>query len=104
VAATEFECQGLELDWVGLCWGNDLCDDPDGNQWLYRQFLGNKWCAVRDPGNKQYLLNKYRVLLTRAREGMVIWVPPGDPGDESLDPRLMNATFDYFALAGVPTI
>src|SRR3954452_8450307 len=75
VAATEFECQGLELDWVGVCWGGDLLVNPTTGDWLLRHFHGKGWRNYRDVGDQQYLLNKYRVLLTRARQGMVIWVP-----------------------------
>jgi Uncharacterized conserved protein (DUF2075) len=104
VAATEFECQGLELDWVGVCWGDDLCIDPAGSPWRYRQFRGSKWQGVRREGARRYLLNKYRVLLTRAREGMVIWVPPGDPADPTRNPVPLDATAAYLRAAGVPVL
>jgi hypothetical protein len=101
VAATEFECQGLELDWVGVCWGDDLCIDPASPKWCCRQFRGNKWQSLRNEGARRYLLNKYRVLLTRAREGMVIWVPPGDLADATRDPVALDATAAYLITAGV---
>lgn len=104
VAATEFECQGLELDWVGVCWGDDLCFDASSSGWLFRQFRGTRWQAIRQEGNRRYLLNKYRVLLTRAREGMIIWVPRGDIHDPTHDPSLLNATADYLHAAGVPLL
>jgi hypothetical protein len=104
VAATEFECQGLELDWVGVCWGDDLCVDPDGTPSRYRRFRGNRWEEVRREGARRYLLNKYRVLLTRAREGMVIWVPPGDPIDPTRNPAPLDATAAYLRAAGVPVL
>jgi Uncharacterized conserved protein (DUF2075) len=104
VAATEFECQGLELDWIGLCWGDDLSIESSRSAWLCRQFRGNQWQTIRSEHNRQYLFNKYRVLLTRAREGMVIWVPPGDPEDPTRDPRLLDATAAYLKTAGVPEL
>jgi hypothetical protein len=104
VAATEFECQGLELDWVGVCWGDDLCIDPGKARWCYRTFRGSKWQALRSEWARRYLLNKYRVLLTRAREGMVIWVPSGDPADSTRDPGPLDATAAYLTAAGVPSL
>lgn len=77
--ATEFGIQGLELDWTGVCWDLDLV--PEGEGWCIQAFKGTRWQSVRDAIKRQYVLNKYRVLLTRAREGMVIWVPKGDPSD-----------------------
>ncbi|NDB69483.1 MAG: DUF2075 domain-containing protein, partial [Methylocystaceae bacterium] len=71
-AATEFQVQGLELDWVCMNWDADLRFSNAG--WDYRSFVGAKWNLVNKPERKQYLLNAYRVLLTRARQGMVIFV------------------------------
>jgi hypothetical protein len=77
VAAPEFHCQGLELDYTVLCWSWDLIPGQSG--WRPR-YLGNrkdaKW--YDDKADAQFALNTYRVLLTRARQGMVIWVPEGD--------------------------
>ncbi len=70
VAASEFECQGLEIDWSLVCWGADLV--PDGASWMGRRFKGDKWQVDND---STMAVNRYRVLLTRARKGMVIWVP-----------------------------
>lgn len=102
VAATEFECQGLELDWVGVCWGGDLVIEPSG-RWLFRYFHGKGWRNYRDAGDRQYLLNKYRVLLTRARQGVVVWIPRGDSTDETRNPALLDATADFFQQCGVPS-
>jgi hypothetical protein len=104
VAATEFECQGLELDWVGVCWGDDLCIAPSTSQWLYRRFSGTRWQTVRQEVTRRYLVNKYRVLLTRAREGMILWIPPGDVGDSTRQPDLLDATAAFLHAAGVPWI
>src|SRR5205814_4151726 len=72
-AATEFQVQGLELDWVCVAWDADLRFRSSG--WQYHSFLGKRWTNVNKPDRRQYLLNTYRVLLTRARQGMVICVP-----------------------------
>ena len=104
VAATEFECQGLELDWVGLCWGGDLVVDPDNKQWIHRKFRGTQWTAVRNEREKDYLANKYRVLLTRAREGIAVWVPPGDPQDPTLEPSFFDSVADYLSDCGLPDL
>ncbi len=103
VAASEFEVQGLELDWVGLCWGSDLSIGSDG-QWKFQRFTGSKWGTVRQKGNQQYIINKYRVLLTRARLGVVIWVPSGNHEDATIDPKLFDATYDYLAACGIPEL
>ena len=75
-AATEFQVQGLELDWVCVAWDGDL--RFNGSDWSYHDFRGNRWCNISNPDNRVYLRNAYRVLLTRARQGMVVFVPPGD--------------------------
>ena len=103
VAATEFEVQGLELDWVGLCWGNDLHVGPD-NQWMFRRFAGTKWLAVRAEAKRQYMINKYRVLLTRARQGVVIWIPEGFQEDPTLEPESFSATYNYLRACGIREI
>ena len=100
VAASQFECQGLELDYTGLCWGGDLTIDPLGG-WNYRRFRGARWERVKGGQERAYLLNRYRVLLTRAREGMVIWVPQGRPLDPTLNPDLFDATAELFHQCGV---
>lgn len=102
VPATEFGIQGLELDWTGVCWGGDL--HPDDGRWICRTFRGTNWQAVRDPSTQQYTLNKYRVLLTRAREGMVIWVPPGDPDDATRPPAVYDAVASYLARCGIAAL
>jgi hypothetical protein len=101
VAASEFECQGLELDWVGLCWGADLLPGDEG--WVYRRFRGTAWQAVRTPAEQMYVLNRYRVLLTRARKGMVIWVPAGLPDDSTHQPAWFDRLQRALEAAGVPT-
>ncbi len=99
VPATEFGIQGLELDWTGVCWGGDLV--PNGKQWLWRSFMGTKWQIVRNEVKQQFIINKYRVLLTRAREGMVIWVPVGDESDSTRPQKHYDAIASYLVECGV---
>ncbi|MDB5854248.1 MAG: hypothetical protein JWR22_2289 [Herminiimonas sp.] len=98
VAATEFECQGLELDRVGLCWSWDLA--IKAGQLTPQKFKGTKWNAVKSPRERTYVLNKYRVLLTRAREGMVIWVPNGREQDISRSPTEVDALAEHLQDCG----
>jgi hypothetical protein len=100
IPATEFGIQGLELDWTGLCWDADLC--PGGSDWNCRAFRGTQWQQVRDASTRRYSINKYRVLLTRAREGMVIWVPRGDPDDATRPPEVYDQVAEYLARCGIP--
>lgn len=100
VAASEFECQGLELDWIGLCWSGDLTFDPESGQWIKRAFRGNSWKNVPNELDQQYLVNKYRVLLTRAREGMIIWVPHGDVSDLTRPCEWFDETAAFFEACG----
>ena len=79
-AGTEFDVQGLELDWVGVCWDANFIWRSDG--WLGRRFVGTKWQSINEVKQK-YLKNAYRVLLTRARQGMVIYVPLGSDQDST---------------------
>ena len=66
VAATEFECQGLELDWVGVCWGGDFTFDNPAGGWSFRSFVGSQWREIRNDTDRRYLLNSYRVLVRRS--------------------------------------
>lgn len=101
-AATEFHVQGLELDWTCIAWDGDLRFDDSG--WKYHSFRGKRWCRVENAENRRYLLNAYRVLLTRARQGMVIYVPPGDTEDATRSPAFYDSTFRYLSELGVPEI
>ena len=97
--ATQFACQGLELDVVGLAWGNDLVPGPEG--WTARRFAGTAWQTVRDATRRAYAVNTYRVLLTRARYETVIYVPIGDAADQTRAPAAFDAVADYLAACGV---
>jgi hypothetical protein len=100
VAATQFEIQGLELDWIGLCWGEDLT--WGGQEWVCRKFNNKTWKTVpaKHARRRLYLINAYRVLMTRARQGMVIYVPEPDVADESRLPRALNHTADFLLSCG----
>ena len=102
VAMTEFSCQGLEIDYAGVCWDADLMILD--NAWNFRRFSGSAWRQVKKPEDQQYLLNKYRVLLTRAREGMVIYVPAGSLTDATRKPVWYDATADYLLRCGLRMI
>jgi hypothetical protein len=101
-AATEFQVQGLELDWVCVAWCGDL--RFNGTGWDYRDFRGDRWCNISNADNRVYLRNAYRVLLTRARQGMVVFVPPGDSDDPTRCPAFYDRTFDYLRHLGVPEL
>ena len=98
-AATEFQVQGLELDWVCVTWDADLRFAK--SDWNYHSFVGSKWTSIHKSDRQQYLLNAYRVLLTRARQGMVIFVPPGDSSDHTRTPAYYDSTFEYLAGIGI---
>lgn len=91
--ATEFHVQGLELDWVCVTWDADFRYSE--NSWDTWSFVGNRWNRINKLERKMYLKNAYRVLLTRARQGMVIVVPPGDINDHTRNPDFYDATFEY---------
>ena len=91
--ATEFSCQGLELDHVGLCWAGDLSRVQGRAPWLVRDFKGTRWQTPTGAEAIANRLNTYRVLLTRARYETIIWVPRGDAGDPTRPP----ASFDGIA-------
>jgi hypothetical protein len=101
-AATEFQIQGLELDWVCMTWDADLRFAK--SDWEYHSFVGSKWTSIRKPERQQYLRNAYRVLLTRARQGMVIFVPTGDSSDATRTPAHYDSTFKYLAGTGITVL
>lgn len=101
-AATEFQVQGLELDWSCVTWDADLRLDNAG--WSFHDFRGSRWMNVNSIENRRYLLNAYRVLLTRARQGMVLFVPPGNARDATRLPEYYDRTFAYLAGLGIPTL
>lgn len=100
--ATEFAVQGLELDWVGICWDGDF-HYQDGS-WISQAFKGTKWQSVNDESRRLYLKNAYRVVLTRARQGMILFVPQGDRADLTRPPSFYDGTFAYLRSCGIPTL
>jgi hypothetical protein len=98
-AATEFQVQGLELDWTIVTWDADL--RWRGSDWSYHNFRGAKWTDVKKPERRQYLKNAYRVLLTRARQGMVIFVPPGAKRDKTRIPEFYEGVYKYLQTLGL---
>ncbi len=97
-AATEFDVQGLELDWGCLCW--DINYRRTREAWKGFQFKGTKWEEVNNEARKSYIANSYRVLLTRARQGLVVFVPEGSSEDHTRPPDQYDAVFRYLLACG----
>lgn len=97
--ATEFQVQGLELDWACIVWDGDLRAQTSG--WAHHQFRGSRWNRINKPERKRYLENAYRVLLTRARQGMVVVVPEGDDEDPTRSSNFYDPTFTYLRDLGL---
>lgn len=100
--ATEFAVQGLELDWVGVCWDGDFYYDSE--RWVTQVFKGTRWQSVNDRSRKLYLKNAYRVIMTRARQGMVLFIPRGSLSDGTRPPEFYDGTYDYLRSCGIPTL
>jgi hypothetical protein len=100
--ATEFHVQGLELDWSCVVWDADFLYSDEG--WQHFSFVGSKWHNIKKEERKQYLKNAYRVLLTRARQGMVIVIPEGDNNDNTRDSNYYDPTFEYLKEIGFKII
>ena len=107
-AATEIQVQGLELDYACVLWDADMRFYD--NEWTFYKFNGkNKWNCENNPENRKYMLNAYRVLLTRARQGIVICVPHGNnrvnsegfPEDPTRLPEFYDGTYAYFKSLGI---
>lgn len=96
-AATEFDVQGLELDWACVCWdANFRCGLP----LKYWRFKGSRWEAIRNQSQKRYLANAYRVLLTRARQGVVVFVPNGSDEDSTRQPSFYDPIYAFLVDCG----
>lgn len=108
--ATEFDIQGLELDWTCVVWDGDMRYSPEG--WIHRQFGGVNWGDIKDEQSQIYQENAYRVLLTRARRGMVICAPEGNSKknqagkyeDISRAPEIYDSTYEYLKSLGIEEI
>jgi hypothetical protein len=100
--ATEFHVQGLELDWACVVWDADLRYSNDC--WKHYSFVGSKWQNIHKAERQMYLKNAYRVLLTRARQGMVVVVPQGSDEDPTRAHHFYDSTFDYLRSIGFKTL
>lgn len=100
--ATEFDVQGLELDWVCVTWDADFRYAKTG--WQHWSFVGSHWNRIKKEQRKVYLKNAYRVLLTRARQGMIIVVPPGSAEDPTRKSEFYDPTFEYLKSIGFEEI
>lgn len=100
--ATEFDIQGLELDWTIVCWDANL--RFNNNCFEYYNFNGTKWQNINKEENILYLKNAYRVLLTRARQGLVIFIPPGDENDITMQPDFYDGIYNYLKHIGIKEI
>ena len=102
VAATEYKCQGLELDYVGVCWSWDFVLQK--SSWVPRSLTSSsaRWSTTKSKSHFQ--TNAYRVLLTRSRKGMIVWIPNGDDLDPSRDVKEMDIVASCFEAAGVSQI
>lgn len=115
-AATEIQVQGLELDYTCLLWDADM--RYENGKWRYYRFNGQtKWVEQIDNSESKheqmkYMLNAYRVLLTRARAGMVICVPDGNANktasgfweDSTRLPEYYDGTYQYLKGLGLEEI
>ena len=99
---SEFDIQGLELDYSVVAWDADY-RYVDG-EWTYNNFSGSRWTKINAEERRMYLKNAYRVLLTRARQGMAIFVPEGSDEDQTRQRQWYNGIFDYLRSIGIPVL
>src|SRR6185295_13704239 len=95
VPANEYTCQGLEVDFVCVCWGGDLLWSETAQSWAFSRLSGTAWQQVREPSARRFLSNSYRVLLTRAREGLILWIPNGVESDPTRSAGPLDTTANY---------
>lgn len=100
--ATEFDVQGLEIDWVGVCW--DANFRVEDGKWITYNFSGSKWQSVHDLEKQKYIANSYRVLLTRGRQGIIIFVPDGNDADPTRKKTFYDQTYDFLKICGIGEI
>lgn len=100
--ATEFDIQGLEIDFTCVAWDINLFHDTI--KWNFMSFKGSTWQKIKQESAQSYLLNSYRVLLTRARQGMIIFIPDVNDTDATRPKIFYDKTFEYFKTCGLPTI
>ncbi len=102
LVATEFDIQGLEIDYTCLAW--DINFYYANDTWNFQTFEGTKWKTIKNEFDKSYLRNAYRVLLTRARQGIIILVPQGDPSDPTRPQELYDSTYAFLTSCGITVI
>jgi hypothetical protein len=102
LVATEFDIQGLEIDYVCLAW--DINFYFKNGEWNYQSFEGTNWKGINSEVDKSYLRNAYRVLMTRARQGLIIFIPYGDNLDRTRPSDLYDGTYNFLSSCGIPTI
>lgn len=100
--ATEFDIQGLELDWAIVCWDANLRIGNTGLE--FYAFKGSTWTGIKKQEEKNYLKNTYRVLLTRARQGFIIFIPNGDDSDNTRKNLYYDCIFNYLRRIGIDEI
>jgi len=100
--ATEFDVQGLEIDWAAVCW--DANFRVEDGKWATYNFSGSRWQSVHDLEKQKYIANSYRVLLTRGRQGIVIFIPEGDDSDSTRQKTFYDQTFNFLKSCGIQEI
>ena len=104
--ASEFETQGLEVDYALIAWDADLRIEDD--KWNFYQMSNRltppNWSRINSENNKLYLKNAYRVLLTRARQGFIVYIPNGSNEDITRKPCFYDKTYEYFKKIGIEEI
>ena len=96
---SEFDIQGLELDYTIVAWDADF--RMTNGRWTYNGFVGDKWQNINSEERRLYLKNAYRVLLTRARQGMIIFVPQGSDTDPTRPREFYDGTYNYLKELGI---
>lgn len=102
IAASEFKIQGLEIDYAVVAWEGDYRYKDGG--FSFHKFRGSIWQNVNDLTQRDYLKNSYRVLLTRARQGFIIYVPRGSEEDDTRPSYHYDGTFNLLKDMGIPEI
>lgn len=102
IPATEFLCQGLEVDWAIVGWDASLRPSKEG--WACYNFSRKDWKNILNADDQRYLINSFRVVLTRARQGMVIFVPKGDIEDHTRNPKYYDEIYEYLKEVGLDEI
>lgn len=100
--ATEFDVQGLEIDWAIVGWDADY--RYENGQFNYYKPNGSRWNKIKDEVDCRYLKNAYRVLLTRAREGFIIYIPNGDDSDNTRLSKYYDELWKYLSKIGIEII